>query len=283
MYSQYMFNMLHVNPAYAGYRANNSFALIYRNQWVGLKGAPKTGSATWDNLAEESNIGYGVGIYYDQLGIEKTSGVQAYFAYHIPFENAYLSLGLSGGVLNYKAMYSESELFKPGDSSFAQDVNGWLPTAGFGALFASENWYAAFSVPALLHTKIDVQNSLNQNQYGANNHYFLTAGYIFHLSDYIKVKPSFMIKAVKGSALQYDVNMNWWYGDQFGLGVSYRPGDALVGLFQLQITDNMRIGYSYDYSISDISAYNKGSHEIFLRYELPRKDGSASRTISGYE
>jgi type IX secretion system PorP/SprF family membrane protein len=279
-----MFNMIHVNPAYAGYRGSSSLALVCRNQWAGLKGAPKTGSATWNDLSEDSRVGYGAGIYYDQLGIEKTSGVQGYFAYHVPFENAYLSLGLSGGILNYRAMYSESELFNPGDPLFAHDVNGWLPTAGFGALYVTENWFVSFSVPALLHTKIDVQNSLNQNAFGASNHYFLTAGYVFLVSDDIKIRPSFMIKAVKGSALQYDVNANWWFRDQLGFGLSYRQGDAIVSLFQLQIADNMRLGYAYDYSLSDISAYHKGSHELFLRYELPRKNGIACRKcINAFE
>jgi len=286
MYSQYMFNMLHINPAYAGHRTINSFTLLGRNQWVGLAGAPKTVSASWDARQEDSNVGYGVQVYYDQLGIEKTTGVQGFYSYQIPFESSSLTFGVSGGVLNYRASYAEAATdaygthpMDAGDPMFQQDVNGWLPTAGFGVLYSAEQWYVGLSVPALLHTKIKDSNYVNQSSNSADNHYFLTGGYILPLSDQVKIKPSVLLKAVKGAPLQYDFNLNGWFNDVIGVGVSYRTGDAFVGMFEVQISPKVRLGYAYDYTISDLKSYNRGTHELMLRFELP-KIGKSERLYS---
>jgi len=127
----------------------------------------------------------------------------------------------------------------------------------------------------LLHTKIEAENQLNQKSFGANNHYFLTGGYLFTLSPVIKLKPSVLIKAVKGATVQYDFNLNGWFHDILGVGVSYRTGDAFVGMVEFQVLPQLRIGYSYDYTISDLKSYNKGTHEIMLRLEL----GGASKEV----
>lgn len=271
MYSQYMFNLLHINPAYAGSRAADNVTVLYRNQWTGLTGSPRTGSVSWDRRADQSNVGYGIEVYSDQLGIEKTSGLQAFYSYHIPFENAYLALGISGGVLNYKANYLDSNPYTGGDPIFSSNAQGWLPTAGFGIMYATPDWYVGASVPALLHTKVTVQNSLSQSSMGASNHYFLTGGYNFQLDREMKLKPSLMLKAVRGSSLQLDINANWWFNDVFGIGLSYRLQDAVVGLLELQLSPKFRIGYSYDYTLSDFGRYNKGTHEVMLRLEIPSK------------
>jgi type IX secretion system PorP/SprF family membrane protein len=272
MYSQYMFNMLHINPAYAGNRGSDNFTLLYRNQWIGISGAPKTASVSWDKRTDENNMGYGLELYNDQLGIERTSGFQAFYSYYIPFNDAYLTFGISAGLLNYRAAYSESQFLDLKDPVFMQNVNGWLPTAGFGMLYCTPQWYISFSVPALLKTKTSVANKFSQNGIGANNHYFLTGGYQFEVSKNIKLKPSAMLKAVTGSPLQFELSLNSWFIDMIGCGVSYRPGDAIVGIFQFQLTPCLRIGYSYDYTISDFGSYNRGTHEVMLRWTLPSKE-----------
>jgi type IX secretion system PorP/SprF family membrane protein len=271
MYSQYMFNMLHINPAFAGFRASDNITLLYRNQWVGVTGAPKTACISWDKRANENNMGYGVELYNDQLGIEKTNGIQGFYSYYVSFEESYLSLGISGGVLNYNATYSKTKAYTSGDPVFQTDENGWLPTAGFGVLYVTPLWYVGFSVPALLHTKINAQNYLNQNNLGANNHYFLTGGYSIPLNENMKLKSSAMIKAVKGSPLQYDLNLIWWSNNLLGVGASYRSKDALVGILEFQITPKLRLGYAYDYTFSALGDYNQGTHEVMLRIEIPNK------------
>ena len=269
MYSQYMFNMLHINPAYAGSRAADNITLLYRNQWIGLAGAPKTGAFSWDKRADDSNVGYGLEVYSDKLGIETTTGFQAFYSYHLPFENSYLSLGLSGGLLNYRAAYSEAVTNTGGDPVYQTDINSWLPTAGFGMVYVTPVWYVGLSIPALLNTKVSAKGTVTSSGFGANNHYFLTGGYDFVLDENMKLKPSVMIKAVKGSPVQYDINTMWWFKDKLGLGVSYRHADAVVGLLEVQITPKLRLGYSYDYTISDFRTYNQGTHELMLRWEIP--------------
>ena len=266
MYSQYMFNLLQINPAYAGNRAVENITTLYRQQWVGIDAAPATATLSWDRRQEGSNVGYGLQIYNDQLGIESTSGIQGFYSFRIPFRNSFLSLGLSGGVLNYRAAFSTATTTQGGDPLFQEDVNYWLPTAGVGVLYASERWYAGLSAPALLQTKVNSDNTLVTTS--ANNHYFLTAGYVFDVSESLKLKPSFLMKAVKGAPFQYDLNLNAWILDIVGLGASYRTGDAYVGMFELQISQAFRLGYAFDYTISNLQRYSKGTHELMLRYEF---------------
>jgi type IX secretion system PorP/SprF family membrane protein len=266
MYSQYMFNMVQINPAYAGNRAVDNITTTFRKQWVGLDGAPTTATLSWDRREAESNVGYGLQIYTDKIGIESTTGIQGFYSYRIPFVKSSLSLGLSAGVLNYCAAYSQSITTTGGDPLFQEDINGLRPTVGIGALYATEHWYAGFSVPALLQTKITLDNV--QVTSGADNHYFLTGGYIFDVSNSVKLKPSLLLKAVKGAPLEYDLNLNAWIQDIVGLGVSYRTGDSFVGMFELQISPQFRLGYAYDYLISNLKTYTKGTHELMLRYEF---------------
>lgn len=268
MYSQYMFNMLHINPAYAGNRAANNITLMYRKQWININGAPQTATLSWDRRQDESNVGYGLEIYNDQLGVEKTTGVQAFYSYHIPFDNSFLALGVSAGALNYTGAFSEVNAMTSGDAMFQSDVSGIKPTAGAGALYATDRWYAGFSIPALFPTKINVENSGYVQTVGGDNHYFLTGGYLFTLSPEVKLKPSILMKAVKGTSLQEDFNLNMWIEDLLCLGVSYRTQDAVIFMFELQLTEELRFGYSYDYTISDLKEYSKGTHEFMIRYEF---------------
>lgn len=268
MYSQYMFNMLHINPAYAGNKEVDNLTFLFRHQWVGIPGAPKTLSMSWDRRSPDSNVGLGAQIYSDKIGVETTTGAQLFYSYHIPFNRASLSLGVSGGVIAYQAAYSESTPLESGDPMFLEDANGWLPSAGFGVLFSTENWYAGFSIPALLHTKVTVGNE--KYNLGYDNHYFINGGYIMRLSSWLKLKPSFLFKLVRGAPVSTDYNLNAWFDDTLCVGFSYRSGDALVGMAELKIAPQVRIGYAYDHSISSLSNYNKGSHEIMLSYEFSR-------------
>ena len=266
MYSQYMLNMIQINPAYAGNRAVDNFTTLYRKQWVGIEGAPTTASFSWDRRQEGSNVGYGLQVYNDRLGLESSSGIQAFYSYRLQFQSSCLTFGLSGGVLNYSANFSQAITNEGNDDLFSQDIHKWLPTVGVGALYASNHWYLGLSVPALLQTKVYDNNY--QATSGANNHYFLTGGYIFEASEILKLKPSILVKAVKGAPLEYDFNMNAWIHDKLALGVSYRTRDAIVGMFEIQISPEIHLGYAYDYTTSNMKTYSNGTHELMLRLEL---------------
>jgi Bacteroidetes-specific putative membrane protein len=268
MYSQYMFNMLQINPAYAGNRAVNNINNLYRKQWVGIPNSPSTASLSWDKRQEGSNVGYGLQIYTDQLGIEKSTGIQGFYSYRIPFDNSCLTFGLSGGALYYDAAYSQATTNQADDPLFQEDVKKILPTAGLGLLYANEDWYVGLSAPALLHTKILSNNNISVTD--ASNHYYLTGGYVFNASNVLKLKPSVLVKSVSGAPIELDLNMNAWFNDVFGIGASYRTGDSFVGMFEIQISSEFRLGYAYDYTISNLKTYSKGTHELLLRYEFGR-------------
>lgn len=281
MYSQYMFNMLNVNPAYAGNRAINNITALHRNQWVNFPGHPMISTLSWDVRAGETNVGYGAQIYSDKLGIENTVGFKGYYSYHIPMGNASLSLGLSLGLLNYNADYTQSNIVDESDPAFMERTNVWLPTAGVGALYSTDSWYVGLSIPALLRTKKyfndEYRDSVN---FGSTNHYFLNGGYILPLSQTVKLKPSVMLKYVIGAPLEADFNLNAWFADRIGVGASYRTGDSVLGMVEIQVTPQIRVGYAYDHTITQLNQFNNGTHEIMLRYEFDLSKDKSKKLLS---
>jgi len=274
MYSQYMFNMININPAYAGHRGMNSVTALYRNQWMGIEGAPVTTTLSWDRRGNESNVGYGAQFFNDRLGAESTSGLQAFYSYRLPFETTSLTFGLSGGVVNWNYDKSKDYYGEGGsisDKAFIGVPNRILPSAGFGMLFSAHNWYVNFSIPSLLRLKVDNWNPQNiGNGIGQNFHYFLGGGYNFSVNEYLDLKPSLLLKSVgtPGSSFQADFNLTAWIQNIVGLGFSYRTSSSIVGMAEIQLTNFIRIGYSYDYSTSLLTRYAGATHEVMLRYEF---------------
>jgi type IX secretion system PorP/SprF family membrane protein len=273
LYSQYMFNMLNINPAYAGNRESGSLSMLLRKQWVGFPGAPSTGTLTYDQRVAEKNFSFGGQFYFDNLGIERRSGFQGFYSYSAPFEKSTLSLGLSLGMLNYSINYNKTNPVTYGDPSLQGTINKYLPTAGLGAILSSEKWYVGLSAPALLKTQISLKGQSIVRRAGADGHFFLTGGYIIPVSAEVTLKPSVMFKTVSGAPIQTDLNMNVWFNNLIAVGLSYRTSDALVGLAEIQLTPQLRMGYSYDHNISDLVSYNNGSHEVMLRFEFGRAEG----------
>ncbi|NBO48858.1 MAG: type IX secretion system membrane protein PorP/SprF [Chitinophagia bacterium] len=265
MYGQYMFNMLNVNPAYAGNRDVGNVNFMIRRQWLGIDGAPATGSISYDQRIKDKNYSVGGQVYYDNVFIQKRSGLQGFYSYSAGLGASTLSMGMSFGVMNYNANYGRTNPFQTGDPALQRVVNGFLPTAGFGALWSGEKWYIGLSTPNLFKSYKSEVNAKSVSMAGKEGHYYVTAGYIFSLSDQVVAKPSVMIKSVSGAPVQYDVNMNLWFGDRIGVGASYRTGDAIVGLAELQINPQLRIGYAFEQKIKVV---NTSSHELMMRYEF---------------
>lgn len=281
MFSQYMFNMLSINPAYAGNRNSLNVSGVYRKQWVGIPGAPSTGMVSVDSKLNNTNWGLGGQVYNDQVGIEKSTGFQGYATYHIPLvyngEDIYgegadpltLSVGMGFGIMNYVADYTKVMTIQPGDQSFMRRINGWEPTAGTGLLLHCRQWYIGLSAPSLLRAKVLNDNKTDVSSLLAYNDLFFTGGYIFgNEGDAIRWKPSLLIKMASGAPVQYDFNMTAWFNNVFSTGLSYRTGDAFVGMLELQLNPQLRMGYAYDYTISQLNIYSKGTHELMLRYEI---------------
>jgi type IX secretion system PorP/SprF family membrane protein len=278
MYSQYMFNMLNINPAYAGTRGVVTATALYRNQWVGIDGAPTTTSIGFDMPIKEKKIGVGLQLYDDKLGIERTTGLNASYAFRIQLtESGTLSLGLQAGILNYRANYTEVRTFQPNDPSFNQNISGILPSAAAGIYYNSDRFYIGVSTPALLKTKISYDNSTDISSVtGRDLHLYLASGFVMNLSRDLALKPSILIKAVSGAPVEYDLNANLWIQNTLSLGFSYRTGDAYVGMAELQLSKQLRLGYAYDKTFSDLGSYNNGTHELMLRMEFGSSNGKVA-------
>lgn len=277
MYSQYMFNMLNINPAYAGSRGVVSATALYRDQWVGIPGAPQTASFSIDMASHEKKVGLGLQLYDDRLGVERTTGLNASYAFRIQLTNSgTLSLGLQAGILNYRANYSEVRTYQPGDPSFSQNVSGLLPAAAAGIYYNADKFYIGISTPALLQTKLSNDNKADVSSTGRDLHLFLASGFVVSLSQDLMLKPSVLVKAVSGAPVEYDFNANLWIQNTLALGFSYRTGDAYVGMVELQMNKQLRFGYAYDKTFSNLGSLNTGTHELMLRMEFGSGNGKVA-------
>ncbi len=272
MYTQYMFNMMAVNPAYAGSRGVLSATAMYRNQWVGVEGAPRTGTISFDMATRNKKVGLGIQAFNDRIGIVKTTGFYASYAYRINFEEkgSSLAIGLQGGLSNYRADLTKVDLIDGGDPAFMQNINAIMPSFGAGIFYNTPKFYAGFSIPNLVKSYLRKDQYLYSTEVVAQKylHLFLMAGYVFDLNESLKLKPSFLVKAVKGAPVTADINVNLWIKEIVGIGASYRTGDAVAGLLELQLSNQFRLGYAYDHSISNLVKYNQGTHEVMLRFEF---------------
>ncbi len=265
MYGQYMFNMLNVNPAYAGSREVGNINALVRRQWLDVNGSPTTGTFSYDERLNGKNISLGGQMYYDNIYTQRRAGIQAYYAYAADMLSSTLSIGMSFGLMNYNANYTRTNPFDVGDPLVGQVVNGFLPTAGIGAFWSSERWYVGLSTPNLFKSfKTDI-NSKSVSFAGKSGHYYLTVGYVFPLSDVVVAKPSIMLKSVSGAPLQCDFNFNIWLNNVIGFGGSYRTGDAVLGLIEVQASTQFRVGYAFEQKVKVI---NTSVHEIMMRYEF---------------
>ena len=271
MYSQYMYNMLGVNPAYAGNREATSFNFFQRRQWVGLAGAPQTTSVSLDGAFNDNKLGWGVQAYDDKLGVERADGVNMMMATHIQVsDKGTLSGGLSVGLMNYRIdLLNVQGRYTPSDPAFYSNFNKWLPAVGLGIYYNTDKFYAGFSIPNVLKSRLTAFDVMNSGIQKVNStHIFFTSGYVFDVNEDVKIKPSTMIKAVGGAPIEADFNTNVWLKNVIGLGFSYRTGDAMVAMAEAQINNNLRVGYAYDITISPLKYYNNGSHELMFRYEF---------------
>jgi len=270
MYSQYMFNMLNINPAYAGAMEVPTVTALYRNQWIDMPGAPQNTSVTFDMPIESKKIGAGVQLYDERLGVEKSTGLNLIYAFRIPIsEKGILSLGLQFGVFNYRANYTQVNTIQTNDPAFSQNINGILPAAATGIYYNTDKFYIGFSTPALLKTKVSVDNTaLVSSATGSDLHLYLASGYKIVVNEDLIWSPSILVKAVGGAPIEYDFNTTVLLNKILSLGVSYRTGDSWVGILELQLGKQLRMGYAYDKTISNLASYNRGSHELMLRFGL---------------
>ena len=265
-YTQYMYNMNVVNPAYAGSKESLSLTALYRKQWSGLDGAPETFTFSGHSPISDK-VGLGLSAVKDELGPISETNVYADFSYTLEVgDNTKLALGIKAGATFHDVGLTSLELQDPGDPFFSQDINNTYPNIGTGAFLYGENFYVGLTVPNLLRSVHLDENGL---KYGSEtNHYFLTGGYVFQVSENIKLKPSVLAKSAFDAPLSLDGNLNALFYDRFEIGASYRLDDSFSGLVGFQVTEYIRVGYAYDRVISEIEAVASSSHEIILSFDV---------------
>ena len=286
-FSQYIFNGLHINPAYAGYKGEPYIQSTYRSQWVNFPGAPETFTVTADLSANEGTMGFGFSLMSDNLGPAKTTGGLLTYAYRIQTgSKSFLGLGVSAGFSQYSI---DGSMLDPNDFPDSQIPEGRInlltPNLNTGLFFHNDKFYAGFSVYNMIG-----KNALEKEDVALayhDFHYYLTAGYLFDLSENVKFKPSFLIKEVKGAPTNYDINAMFLFMERLWVGGSYRSNmkiwndnlqdglgnrNAVAAILEIFPTDRLRLGYAYDHNLNVLNAYRNNSHELSVGfYMTPRK------------
>jgi type IX secretion system PorP/SprF family membrane protein len=272
-FTQYMYNSININPAYAGSRQSMNIFALHRTQWVGLDGAPVTNTASINTPINDTKLGLGVSIINDRIGPSDESNLAVDFSYYInTSEDFKLSFGLKASANLLNVNFDKLNQYDPNDYSFENNIdNKFSPNIGVGLYWYSDKTYVGLSVPNLLETKhFDKYAGVGASSYIARErvNYYLTAGHVFDLDYNLKFKPAMMTKMVQGAPLQVDLSANFLFNDKFTVGAAYRWSAALSAMVGFQVSDSWFIGYAYDMETTRLANYNSGSHEIFLRYEI---------------
>lgn len=270
-FTQYMYNTISINPAYAGSRDGFTAVGLHRSQWADFSGAPITQTLSVHSPLENDKVGLGLSIINDNAGYENYTYAYGDFSYRLDLSaEVTLRLGLKAGMSYYNL---EDELFTDPDVAsdpfFQDQLNRWTPNFGLGFYLSSQNWYIGGSAPKLINND---NNEFNEYLALEQVHYYLTGGYVFDLTDNVKLRPTTILKATKGAPLSVDVTAAAIFNEKFFLGASYRIDDAVGGFLDVQLFDGFRAGYAYEYPISDIRPYTSGSHEVLLIYEFRFKN-----------
>ena len=266
-YTQYIYNTMSVNSAYTGQRDVLSYTGLYRTQWVGIDGAPKTLTFGIHSPLKNENLGMGISIVSDQLGPIREDYINLNFSYTIRLNRSTeLSFGLKGGLHNLSSDFSRGNSFQNTDVAFNENISLFSPTIGAGLYLHSTRGYLGLSAPNFLIT--EHYNNYKESLASERLHLFLIGGYVFNIDNDIKLKPAFLIKAVSGAPLIADLSINAMFNNRFVFGLAYRWDDSLSGLTGLQVNKTLFIGYAYDYNTSIGNKYTGGTHEVMLRFEL---------------
>lgn len=276
MFSQYMFNGLVINPAYSAIDEALNVTALARQQWVGFKGAPNTQTFTVHSPIKQSNTSAGIILMRDQIGeVISETGVLGTLAHRVEVgENTYLALGLNGGISKYAGQYSLTGSASAATDPVFADQNSLRANFGFGLMLFSEKFYAGVSSPYFYYRDMGI-NSSSSSAY--KPHYLLQGGYLVDLGDDIKFKPNLLVKYVNGSPVQIDLNANFLLKETLWLGGSLRSMDSFDVLAEILITPNIQLGYSYDFTTTQLAKVERGSHEVSLSFRLAPRSSSLPR------
>lgn len=270
-YTQYMYNTLTVNPGYTGSTGNLEANLLHRSQWVGIDGAPRTQAFSIHSPLSNERIGLGLSAVNDKLGPSDEVYVDGNFSYTIPLANeSKIAFGLKAGVRVLNIDWSKGIYYQDGDPLLNTNINNKVtPSIGAGIYYYTEKWYAGVSVPSFIRS--DYYDDIQESTVSDRLHYYVIGGYVFDLSENVKFKPAVLGKIVSGAPITVDLSANFLFNEKFTVGASYRWDDSVSALFGFQVARSLFIGYSYDYSVTELNKYNDGSHEFILKFNLVPK------------
>lgn len=269
VYSQYIFNGLLINPAYAGSHVQMSVSLTYRNQWVNLEGAPQTTTLGAHTSLRRDKIGVGILATHDRIGSYSNTGFFASYAYKIknPLGGVF-SFGVQAGFNNFKGDYTDLTI-RPqnqNDPTFSGFLSQFKPNFGGGVFYYNKRIFAGFAVPSILTYSKSFSETLEQLK--QPRYYYLHGGMLLPLNreETVKFNPSILVRAQDGTPLSGDLNLNFVFYDQVSIGSSYRSGDAIMTFVNFKLSEKFHFAYSYDWTTSDIRKYSRGTHEVMLSY-----------------
>ena len=267
-YTQYMYNMNVINPAYAGSTENLSLGLLYRKQWVNIEDSPASFTFSGHSPAGK-NVGIGISFISDKIGPVTEQNVFGDFSYTLKLgDTQRLAFGVKAGVSFHKVGLRDiqSSLPDPTEGIFGEDINDTSLNLGTGLFYYTDKYYVALSLPNMLKA---AHLDYNGREYGSDvSHYFLTAGYVFDVNYELKFKPSFMLKSAFNVTPSLDLSANFLYQEKFEIGATYRLQDSFGGMVNFAVTPELRIGYAYDHIVSDLKVTAPSSHEFILLYDL---------------
>lgn len=279
-YTQYMYNMNIINPAYAGSKENVSFGLLYRKQWIEIEDAPTTFSFS-GSAPVGKNVGLGLSIISDKIGPVEENNVYGDFSYTLNLGGERrLALGLKAGVTFQKIglrSIIQPTLPDPNDGAFQEDTNNTKLNIGTGLFYYTNKYYVALSIPNMLNS---AHLDYNGVKYGTEiQHYFLTGGYVFDINENLKFKPFALIKSAFNAPTSFDISTNFLYLEKFEMGATYRLQDSFGAMVNYAVSPSLRIGYAYDHIVSDLKVTTPSSHEIILLFDLnfPKKVSRSPR------
>ncbi len=277
LYTQYQFNKLAINPAYAGSRDGFSLALVYRDQWQGIDGAPKTASLALDAPVGD-RIGLGLHVVDDRLGVVNETGAWASFAFRLPAGTGEFSIGLNGGVALYQTSLQGVFIVDGNDPVLTADQQLWLPNVGFGVYYHTDRFYFGAAAPRLVDNEIrETSSAASGAQSGTQaRHANAMTGLVFNLGPNVLFRPAALLRYTKNSPVQTEFNLSANFVERIWIGAGYRSGGSMDSYLEFQATPSLRIGYSYDWVVNEMGGQTGGSHEFLLGFDLARKRRPAS-------
>lgn len=266
-YTQYMYNMNILNPAYAGSKEYTTIGILGRTQWVGVDGAPQTATMSINGPVGR-NVGLGFSVIHDEIGPVKEDNVYADFSYTIhTSDEGKLAFGVKAGA----TFLNVREIITVDPDPLNTPINQVAPNFGLGLFYYKERFYVGVSAPNILETRyLDRSNGIVSTA-SERIHYFATAGYVFDLDYNLKLKPSALVKATTGAPLSVDLSVNMLIQEKLELGLSMRIDDSVSAMVGFQVNNSLRVGYAYDYTTTRFGNFNSGSHEIMLIFDINKK------------